>query len=167
MDLSAQQPIKTPQDFPLNQQIIYNKSNYDTQAAQQINKMETQNQGINNVNLNYPNYPTNQMMQYPPNIRIIRVMCSGRINPSMIFKAYKEGADGVFVGGCHIGDCHYDAGNYKWNRRALMTKDIIEEFGIDKERFRFEWISASEGEKFQRTMKEFYKTISQLGPRKK
>ena len=68
MDLSAQQPIKTPQDYPLNQQIIYNKSNYDTQAAPQINIMETQNQGINNVNINYPNYPINQMMQYPPNI---------------------------------------------------------------------------------------------------
>nr|WP_295619846.1 hydrogenase iron-sulfur subunit [uncultured Methanobrevibacter sp.] len=85
-------------------------------------------------------------MQYPPNVRIIRVMCSGRINPSLIFKAFREGADGVFVGGCHIGDCHYDAGNYKWNRRALITKAIIKEFGIDEERFRFEWISASEGE---------------------
>ena len=106
-------------------------------------------------------------MQYPPNIRVIRVMCSGRIDPQFVLKAFKEGADGVFVGGCHIGDCHYDAGNYKWNRRALMTKDIIEEFGIDKERFRFEWISASEGEKFQRTMKEFYNTVSQLGPRNK
>jgi F420-non-reducing hydrogenase iron-sulfur subunit len=103
-------------------------------------------------------------MQYPPNVRIIRVMCSGRINPSMIFKAFKEGADGVFVGGCHIGDCHYDAGNYKWNRRALMTKDIIEEFGIDKERFRFEWISASEGEKFASTIRRVTAEIQELGP---
>ena len=61
-------------------------------------------------------------MQYPTGVRIIRVMCSGRINPSMIFKAFKEGADGVFVGGCHMGDCHYDAGNYKWNRRAQPQK---------------------------------------------
>ena len=72
-------------------------------------------------------------MQYPPNIRIIRVMCSGRINPSLVFKAFKEGADGVFVGGCHLGDCHYDAGNYKWNRRAFMVQDIVEEFGIEKD----------------------------------
>ena len=71
-------------------------------------------------------------MQYPPNVRIIRVMCSGRINPSMVFKAFEEGADGVFVGGCHIGDCHYDAGNYKWSRRAKIVQDIIEEFGIEK-----------------------------------
>lgn len=71
-------------------------------------------------------------MQYPPNIRIIRVMCSGRINPSMIFKAFQEGADGVLVGGCHIGDCHYDAGNYKWSRRSKIVEDILEEFGIEK-----------------------------------
>ena len=64
-------------------------------------------------------------MQYPPNVRIIRVMCSGRINPSMIFKAFEEGADGVFVGGCHIGDCHYDAGNYKWSRRAKIVQDMM------------------------------------------
>jgi F420-non-reducing hydrogenase iron-sulfur subunit len=103
-------------------------------------------------------------MQYSPNIRIIRVMCSGRINPSMIFKAFQEGADGVFVGGCHIGDCHYDSGNYKWSRRSKIVEDILEEFGIEKERFRHEWISASEGEKFQRTMEEFHKTLTKLGP---
>ena len=103
-------------------------------------------------------------MQYPTGVRIIRVMCSGRINPSMIFKAFKEGADGVFVGGCHMGDCHYDAGNYKWNRRAQFTKDLLPEFGIDADRFKFEWISASEGEKFQKTMKNFYNTVKELGP---
>lgn len=73
-------------------------------------------------------------LQYPPSVRIIRVMCSGRVDPSMVFKAFEEGADGVFVGGCHIGDCHYEAGNYKWSRRAKLTQDIIEEFGIEKER---------------------------------
>ena len=82
----------------------------------------------------------------------------------MIFKAFEDGADGVFVGGCHIGDCHYDAGNYKWSRRAKIVQDIIEEFGIEKDRFRFEWISASEGEKLQKTMDEFHKTLSKLGP---
>ena len=102
-------------------------------------------------------------MQYPPGVRIIRVMCSGRITPSMVLKAFKEGADGVFVGGCHIGDCHYDAGNYKWRRRAKFVEDLLPEFGIDGERFRFEWISASEGEKFQKTMEEFYNTIKKQG----
>ncbi|MDR2967711.1 MAG: hydrogenase iron-sulfur subunit [Methanobacteriaceae archaeon] len=106
-------------------------------------------------------------MQYPPNARIIRVMCSGRINISMILKAFKEGADGVFVGGCHMGDCHYASGNYKWRRRAKMVGDIIEEFGIEKDRFIFEWISASEGEKFQTTMTNFEKTITGLGPLKR
>ena len=66
-------------------------------------------------------------LQYPPSVRIIRVMCSGRVDPSMVFKAFEEGADGVFVGGCHIGDCHYESGNYKWSRRAKLTQDIIEE----------------------------------------
>ena len=115
----------------------------------------------------YWSYANIQMLHYALNNGVRRYNRMCYMIRAKAFKAYKEGADGVFVGGCHIGDCHYDAGNYKWNRRALMTKDIIEEFGIDKERFRFEWISASEGEKFQRTMKEFYKTISQLGPRKK
>lgn len=106
-------------------------------------------------------------MQYPTNIRVMRVMCSGRINISMVLKAFSEGADGVFVGGCHMGDCHYAAGNYKWQRRAKMVEDIIEEFGIDKERFIFEWISASEGEKFQKTMKKFHDDVTKLGPLQK
>jgi F420-non-reducing hydrogenase iron-sulfur subunit len=103
-------------------------------------------------------------MQYPPNVRIIRVMCSGRINISIVLKAFKEGVAGVFVGGCHMGDCHYASGNYKWRRRAEMVGDIIEEFGIDKKRFKFEWISASEGEKFQKTMAKFYNDVKKLGP---
>lgn len=103
-------------------------------------------------------------MQYPTNIRVMRVMCSGRINIGMILKAFHEGADGVFVGGCHMGDCHYSSGNYKWKRRAKMVGDIIEQFGIDRERFRFEWISASEGEKFQKTMQSFYNDVKGLGP---
>jgi F420-non-reducing hydrogenase iron-sulfur subunit len=102
-------------------------------------------------------------MQYPPNIRIIRVMCSGRITISMVLKAFSDGADGVFVGGCHMGDCHYSSGNYKWRRRANMVGDTIELLGIDRERFRFEWISASEGEKFQTTMSSFAKKIDEMG----
>ncbi|WP_409200468.1 hydrogenase iron-sulfur subunit [Methanobrevibacter sp. DSM 116169] len=103
-------------------------------------------------------------MQYPPNVRIIRVMCSGRMNISMILKAFKEGADGVFVGGCHMGDCHYSSGNYKWKKRAENVGDLIEQLGISNERFIFEWISASEGEKFQKTMENFQNRISNLGP---
>ena len=89
MDLSAQQPIKTPQSFPLNQQIIYNKSNYDTQAAQAVNIMENQNQGINNVNMNYPNIPTNQMIQYPPNIQNPQILDSNALL-AQIYKGQEE-----------------------------------------------------------------------------
>jgi len=106
-------------------------------------------------------------MQYPPNVRIIRVMCSGRVNASMILKAFHDGADGVFVGGCHLGDCHYESGNYKWKTRAQFIEDILPEFGIEKERFRWEWISASEGDKFQKTMKDFHETVKSLGPLRK
>lgn len=94
-------------------------------------------------------------------------MCSGRINPSHVLKAFREGADGVFVGGCHLGDCHYDSGNYKWRRRAELLKMILPELGIEKERFKYEWISASEGEKFQKTITEFTETLKELGPIKK
>ena len=89
MDLSAQQPIKTPQSFPLNQQIIYNKSNYDTQPAQAVNIMENQNQGINNVNMNYPNIPTNQMIQYPPNIQNPQILDSNALL-AQIYKGQEE-----------------------------------------------------------------------------
>lgn len=91
-------------------------------------------------------------------------MCSGRIEPSFILKAFKEGADGVFIGGCHLGDCHYDAGNYKWQRRVLMLYDMLDELGIGKERLMHEWISASEGEKFQIKMNEIYSRIKTMGP---
>ena len=101
-------------------------------------------------------------MQYPPNIRIIRVMCSGRIKPDVIFKAFHEGADGVFVGGCHIGDCHYNSGNYKWRRRARLIRFILDELGIDQRRFKYEWVSASEGSKFQILMKEFNEELKKL-----
>ena len=103
-------------------------------------------------------------MQYSPNIRIIRVMCSGRINPSMIFKAFQEGADGVFVGGCHIGDCHYDAGNYKLDRRMRLIYKLVEDMGIGKERVHHDWISASEGEKFSESVKMMVNRIKDLGP---
>ena len=89
-------------------------------------------------------------MQYPPNIRVIRVMCSGRIDPQFVLKAFQEGADGVFVAGCHMGDCHYDAGNYKLDRRMRLIHH--------------DWISASEGEKFSSSVKMMVNRIKELGP---
>jgi len=103
-------------------------------------------------------------MTYEPNLKIIRVMCSGRVDPQFIFKAFKEGADGVLIAGCHPGDCHYKEGNYKALRRYKLLKKLQSEFGIEEERIRLEWISASEGAKFQQVCNEFTETIRKLGP---
>jgi len=104
-------------------------------------------------------------MQYPPNLRIIRVMCSGRVDPSFILEAFKRGADGVLVAGCHLpSDCHYLAGNFKAQRRILMLKELLTQFGIEHERLRLEWISAAEGEKFAKVVKEMVTEIKKLGP---
>jgi F420-non-reducing hydrogenase iron-sulfur subunit len=103
-------------------------------------------------------------MQYPPNIRIIRVMCSGRIEPQFILKALREGADGVFIAGCHMGDCHYNAGNYKLDRRMRLVYRLMEELGIDKDRVSHDWISASEGEKFANTVRDITAKVEALGP---
>jgi F420-non-reducing hydrogenase iron-sulfur subunit len=102
--------------------------------------------------------------QYPPNLRVIRVMCSGRVDPTFLLKAFAEGADGVFVGGCHPGDCHYVAGNYKAERRIRLVQDLLEDLGIERERLLLRWISASEGERFATTVREFTETIKKLGP---
>ncbi len=101
-----------------------------------------------------------------PSIRIIRTMCSGRIDPSFIIKAFQLGADGVLVAGCHFGDCHYIEGNFKTMRRIEMIKLLLKEFGINPERLRLEWISASEAEKFARVSFEFTDQIKSLGPLK-
>jgi len=103
--------------------------------------------------------------QYPPNVRIIRVMCSGRIEPSFILEAFKRGADGVLVAGCHLpSDCHYLAGNFKAQRRVLMLKELLKQLGIEPERLRLEWVSAAEGDRFARVIKEMTKEIKELGP---
>jgi F420-non-reducing hydrogenase iron-sulfur subunit len=99
-----------------------------------------------------------------PSVRIIRVMCSGRVDPSFVIKAFKQGADGVFIGGCHIGDCHYSEGNYKTLRRVEFMKMFLEDFGIDPRRLRLEWISASEGDKYAAKTLEFEAEIRELGP---
>ncbi|MGV8155148.1 MAG: hydrogenase iron-sulfur subunit [Alkaliphilus sp.] len=103
-------------------------------------------------------------MKYPATIRIIRVPCSGRVNPTFIMKAYQKGADGVLIAGCHPGDCHYNTGNYFAKRRFLLATRFMNYIGIDAKRLRMEWISAAEGVKFARVMTEFSATISELGP---
>lgn len=104
-------------------------------------------------------------IQYPPNIRIIRVMCSGRIDPSFVLEAFKDGADGVLVAGCHLpSDCHYISGNFKALRRINLLKDVLKEFGIEPERLRLEWISASEGDKFAAVVRDMTEQIRKLGP---
>lgn len=103
-------------------------------------------------------------IQYPPNIRIIRVMCSGSVDSMYILRALLEGADGVFVGGCHPGDCHYIDGNYKARRRMVLLENILDTLGLEKERVWLRWISASEGQKFADTMKEMTEAVRKLGP---
>ena len=103
-------------------------------------------------------------MQYPPNVRIIRVMCSGRINPLFILKALRLGIDGVLVLGCHPGDCHYQTGNYYARRRVALTKKLIEYMGLEPSRLQAAWISASEGARFAEVLTEITGVIKQLGP---
>ena len=103
-------------------------------------------------------------MQYPPNIRVIRVMCSGRVDPVLILKAFASGADGVLVLGCHPGDCHYLAGNYKTMRRVPLLREMLKQLGIEEERLRLDWVSASEGDRFARIVKEMTEKVSELGP---
>jgi F420-non-reducing hydrogenase iron-sulfur subunit len=102
-------------------------------------------------------------MKYPPNARVIRVMCSGRIDPQFIVEAFARGADGVLIGGCHPGDCHYAEGNYKALRRITLLKTMLRQMGIEEERLRLEWISASEGEKVARVVTEMVHTLRGLG----
>ena len=101
---------------------------------------------------------------HAPNVRIIRVMCSGRVDPQFVLKAFSEGADGVLISGCHPGDCHYQEGNYKALRRYKLLNKVLEQFGIEQDRFRLEWVSAAEGAKFQQVCNEFTDQLKELGP---
>lgn len=103
-------------------------------------------------------------MTYAPNVRVIRIMCSGRLDPQFVLAAFREGADGVLIGGCHPGDCHYQEGNYKALRRFMLLKKLIKAIGIEEERIRLEWIAASEGDKVQRVINEMTETVRRLGP---
>jgi len=106
-------------------------------------------------------------LKYPPNGVVIRTLCSSRIDPQHILQSFQKGADAVFIGGCHPGDCHYQNGNYKTLRRVHLLKKQLEQLGIDPDRLHLEWISASEGKKFARTMQSFTARIKELGPMKK
>ena len=103
-------------------------------------------------------------IQYPPNIRTIRLMCTGRVDPTFILAAFARGVDGVLVGGCHPGECHYIGGNLEaWKKIALLKK-LLKDFGIEEERLRLEWVSASEGAKFAQVITDFTDRIKELGP---
>jgi len=103
-------------------------------------------------------------IKYPPNITPIRVNCSGRVDPSHVLKALSMGADGVLIAGCHPGDCHYTNGNVKTIRRFKVLQRLLEQFGVEKERVRLEWVSASEGERYARVVESMTEEIRSLGP---
>ena len=102
--------------------------------------------------------------EYPPNVRVIRVMCSGRMDPTFILSAFRWGADGVLITGCHPGDCHYVKGNYMMERRFEFLKEALSHLGIEQDRVRLEWISAGEGEKFAALIRDAVMRIRKLGP---
>jgi F420-non-reducing hydrogenase iron-sulfur subunit len=103
-------------------------------------------------------------IQYPPNVRAIRVMCTGGVDPIYVIKALLEGADGVLIGGCHPGDCHYQSGNLKARRRVAILRGILEQLGLDPDRVWLRWISASEGKRFADTITEMVEELKEKGP---
>jgi F420-non-reducing hydrogenase iron-sulfur subunit len=104
-------------------------------------------------------------LQYPPNVRIIRLMCSGAVDPIYVLKPLLDGADGVLIGGCHPGDCHYQSGNFKARRRFAVLQDTLDELGFDKDRVWLRWISASEGSVFAETIRDMTATLKEKGPK--
>ena len=102
--------------------------------------------------------------QMLPDFRVIRVMCSARVDPEFVLYAFKNGADGVMVAGCHPGDCHYIGGNYRTRRRMALLRMLLKQFGLNTKRFRLEWVSAGEGQKFSKVINEFIDQVKQLGP---
>ncbi|MCK4581529.1 MAG: hydrogenase iron-sulfur subunit, partial [Dehalococcoidia bacterium] len=103
-------------------------------------------------------------MQQPPNVDVVRVMCTGRVDPAFILKAFALGADGVLVSGCHPGQCHYEKGNLNARRRVMALKPFLEAVGIGQDRLRLEWIAAAEAPKVAEVVAEFTETIKRLGP---
>jgi F420-non-reducing hydrogenase iron-sulfur subunit len=103
-------------------------------------------------------------LQYPPNLRPVRVMCSGRVSPELVMRAFREGADGVLVLGCHIGDCHYREGNHRTAKRMPVLRNLLSYLGIRPERLRLDWVSAAESTRFAQVVTEFTEEIRALGP---
>jgi F420-non-reducing hydrogenase iron-sulfur subunit len=103
-------------------------------------------------------------IQYPPDVRAIRVMCTGRVDPLFIMKAFQDGADGVLVSGCHFGDCHYLEGNYKAAKRMFLVKSVLKNIGLNDKRLRMTFVSASEGQKWSEVINDVVKTVKELGP---
>ncbi len=103
-------------------------------------------------------------LSYPPNVKVIRTMCSGRIDASFVLEAFQKGADAVMIAGCHFGDCHYMEGNYRTQRRYSMLKRMLNEFGIEEDRLRLEWISGAEGTKAKEVITEMVEVVRKLGP---
>jgi F420-non-reducing hydrogenase iron-sulfur subunit len=103
-------------------------------------------------------------MKYAANVRTIRLMCSGRVDPQFVMDAFAKGADGVLIGGCHPGDCHYGEGNYKMLRRYRLLQRMLTDMGIEPERLRLEWISAAEGDKVKSVINEMVEKVKALGP---
>ena len=103
-------------------------------------------------------------IHYSPNVRVIRVMCTARIDPTFVLKALRDGADGVLICGCHPGDCHYSEGNYKMMRRYPLLKKMLADFGIEEARVRLEWVSASEGQRFADIVKDMTERLRGIGP---
>jgi len=103
-------------------------------------------------------------LKYAPNVRVVRLMCSGRVDPQFILDALAKGADGVLIGGCHPGDCHYAEGNYKTLRRMRMLRRMLTALGVEPDRVRLEWIAASEGEKLRQVVNDMVERIRALGP---
>jgi F420-non-reducing hydrogenase iron-sulfur subunit len=106
-------------------------------------------------------------MEYPPNVTPIQVMCSGSVSPLFVFSAFNRGADGVLVSGCHPGDCHYIKGNYYARRKLALVKKLLEYLGLEPERFQMSWVSAAEGQKYTRVIKDFVNELKPLGPQTK
>ena len=103
-------------------------------------------------------------LRYAANIRVVRLMCSGRVDPQFVLDAFAKGADGVLIGGCHPGDCHYQEGNYQTLRRVQMLKRLLKEMGIEEDRFRLEWISASEADRLKMAVNDMVEKVRALGP---
>ncbi|HVP94097.1 MAG TPA: hydrogenase iron-sulfur subunit [Methanoregulaceae archaeon] len=103
-------------------------------------------------------------IQYPPDVRIVRVMCTGRVDPLFIMKAFSDGADGVLISGCHFGDCHYLEGNYKAAKRMFLVKSLLKNIGLEDKRLRMTFVSASEGAKWATVIGDVVKTVRELGP---